>query len=167
MNIILIGFMGVGKSEVGRALAARLNLNFIDTDAVIEKSEGRSISSIFEKEGEPRFRDIETEVVRTLEDYDGFVISTGGGMVLKDENVKMLKAIGPLVLLNSRPDVIHDRLQDNDDRPLLKRGDKLENITGLLAKREPFYAGAADFTVDTSDITPQEAAEEIIKWLKK
>ncbi len=167
MNIILIGFMGVGKSAVGRELAARLDLNFIDTDAVIEKTEGRKISDIFEKDGEGRFRDLETEVIVTLGDYDNFVISTGGGIVLRENNVKMLKAIGPLVLLTSREEVIDKRLEGEADRPLLMQGDKLDNIKKILAERGPAYERAADHIVDTSEITPQAAAEEIIKWLKR
>ncbi|MFA4966811.1 MAG: shikimate kinase [Candidatus Margulisiibacteriota bacterium] len=165
MNIILIGFMGVGKSEVGRGLAARLGMEFIDTDELIEGTEEKKIAEIFAEKGEEYFRDLETEIIKTLEDYDNFVISTGGGIVLREENVKMLKEIGPLVLLTSRPEAIFERLKDAKDRPLLEKGDKMENISQILGKRNPVYEKAADFKVDTSDIAPEKAVEEIAKWL--
>lgn len=165
MNVILIGFMGVGKSEVGKSLAWRLNLDYLDTDELIEKSAEMTIPEIFKKDGEERFREIEKEVIETLEDYDGFVISTGGGAVLREENVKMLKEIGPLVLLTASPEAIHERLKDKDDRPLLKDGDKLKKITEILEKRLPVYEKIADFTLDTTKITPAKAAEEIENWL--
>jgi shikimate kinase len=167
MNIILIGFMGVGKSEVGKSLAARQGMNFIDADEIIEKTEGRKISQIFEKNGEPYFRNLETEVIKTLEDYDNFVISTGGGVVLREENVKMLKEIGPLVLLTSSPEVIYQRLKELKDRPLLEQGDKMESIKEILDVRNPIYEKAADLKIDTSNITPLAAVEEIVKWIKR
>lgn len=157
--------MGVGKSEVGRALASRLNMDYIDTDEIIEKSEERKISGIFKENGEEYFRKLETEVAKTLEDYDDFVVSTGGGMVLREENVKMLKELGPLILLTSSLEVIYQRLKDSSHRPLIEEGDKLENIKNILEKRNPIYGKAADFKVDTSTITPEQAVEEIIKWL--
>jgi shikimate kinase len=167
MNIILIGFMGVGKSEVGRELASRLGMSFIDTDGLIETAKGKSISDIFKTEGEAGFREIEKEVVETLEDYDNFVISTGGGVVLREDNTALLKKVGKMVLLTASPEAICQRLQDSDDRPLLAEGDKLEKIKEILGKRKPVYEQAAGFRVDTSDLTPEDAAEEIIKWLKK
>lgn len=167
MNIILIGFMGVGKSEVGRILSSRLKMNFIDTDNIIEGAEGIKISEIFEKKGEPYFRDLETKVITTLHDYDNFVISTGGGIVLREENVKMLKEIGPLVLLASSPDAIYGRLKDEKDRPLLRSEDKMKNIKDILEKRTPIYNKVSDFSVDTSKLSPEQVAEEIVKWLKK
>lgn len=165
MNIILIGFMGVGKSEVGRALADKLKLNFLDTDELIEKTEERKIAEIFSKEGEGHFRELETEVLITLSDYDNFVLSTGGGIVLREENVKLLKEIGPLVLLTAREEVIMERVKSTEDRPLLA-GDKAEKIKEILSTRNPIYNKAADFTVDTSDITPEEAADKIINYVK-
>ena len=157
--------MGVGKSEVGRGLAAGLGMEFLDTDALIEAAEEKKIAQIFAEKGEEYFRGLETEVVKTLEDYDNFVISTGGGIVLREENVKMLKEIGPLVLLTSKPEVIFERLKDAKDRPLLEKGDKLENIKAILEKRDPIYEKVADLKVDTSSITPEKAVEEIKNWL--
>ena len=103
MNIVLIGFMGTGKSAVGHLLASELKLDYLDTDQLIEQTEDRTIAEIFESDGEPYFRGVETEVLETLQDYDNFVLSTGGGMVLKAENVAILKTIGPVILLQADP----------------------------------------------------------------
>src|SRR3990167_4969688 len=111
MNIILIGFMGTGKSEVGKKLAAELGINYLDTDELIEKTEKQRISEIFKPKGEEYFRDLETKVLKTLQDYDNFVISAGGGIILREENVKSLKNIGPLILLWAEPEVIHERIK--------------------------------------------------------
>lgn len=157
--------MGVGKSEVGRALAGKLKLNLLDTDELIEKTEGRKISDIFAKEGEGHFRELETEVLKTLADYDNFVLSTGGGIVLKDENVELLKTLGPLILLTAREEVILDRVKSTEDRPLLS-GDKAQKIKEILSTRNPIYNKVADFTVETSDITPETAADRIIEYVK-
>lgn len=163
MNIILIGFMGSGKSEVGHKLAQRLKMNYIDCDEIIEKSQKRSISEIFKTDGEEHFRNLETEVIRTLEDYDGFVISTGGGMILREENVRMLKEIGPLVLLWADKDVVCKRLAKAENRPLLE-GDREKRIKEILEFRTPIYNRVADLKVDTSRLSVDEALEEIIKY---
>lgn len=166
MNIILIGFMGTGKTEVGKRLAERLSNDFLDTDELIEKSEGKKISDIFKDNGEEYFRNLETEVIETLQDYENYVLSTGGGIVLRDENVRLLKEIGPIVLLTARDDVILSRVSDKDDRPLLEQGDKAEKIKELLAKRALIYKAAADYTVDTSDKSVDNIVEEIINHVQ-
>jgi len=165
MNIILIGFMGVGKSQVGHKLAEKLKMHFVDTDDLIEKAEEMSISEIFQKKGEPFFRELETKIIKTLQDYDNFVISTGGGMVMREDNVKMLKELGPLVLLWSSPDVIYERVKEEFHRPLIEE-DKRKNIDDLLAKRTPVYEKIANVKVDTSTMSVDNSVEEIIKYVQ-
>ncbi len=164
-NIILIGFMGTGKTVAGRHLAGLLKYNYLDTDDLIEKTEGLSISNIFKQKSENYFRNLETKVVLTLIDYENFVIATGGGIVLRRENVENLKKIGALVLLSSRPEVIYERLKGNKSRPLLSGDNPLGKIKAILGQRTPIYESAADFEVDTSDISVDEAARQIIKNL--
>jgi shikimate kinase len=166
MNIVLIGFMGVGKTAVGQKLAQQLDLSYLDTDDLIEKTEGSSINEIFVKKGEPYFRQLETEVLKTLQDYDKFVISTGGGIVLREENVRILKEIGPLILLWAEPMVVYERVKAESHRPLLTVPDPQEEIHKILAVRKPLYQRAADFTVDTSSLKVEEAVKEIMQWLK-
>lgn len=164
-NIILIGFMGTGKTVVGRRLAGLLKYNYLDTDGLIEKTEGLSVSDIFKQKSEGYFRNLESEVILTLVDYEKFIIATGGGIVLRRENVENLKKIGPLVLLSSRPEVIYGRLKGDKSRPLLCGNDPLGKIKELLGQRTPIYESAADFEVDTSDVSTDEAARQIIKTL--
>ena len=166
MNIILIGFMGVGKSAVGQQLAGERGLNFLDTDELIEKTEGRAISEIFKTSGEEHFRELETEVLKTLLDYDNFVLATGGGMVLREENVKMLKEMGPVILLWADPEAVYARIKNETHRPLLNVQGPQAEISKILETRKPVYERAADFKVDTSKLSPAEAAKEIIDWLK-
>jgi shikimate kinase len=166
MNIVLIGFMGAGKTVVGQALARDLGYNYLDTDELIEQTEKRSITEIFARDGEEHFRDLETEVLKTLQDYDGFVLATGGGMVMRPENAALLKTLGPVVLLWADPAVLYERVRNERHRPLLKVADPLAEIRQRLADREPHYRQAADETVNTAGKEPAEIAEEIKKWLK-
>jgi len=165
-NIVLIGFMGTGKTEVGKNLAERLGYSFLDTDDLIEKTEKKRISQIFDKKGEEYFRNLETEVIKTLQDYDKFVIATGGGIVLKDENIKLLKQIGSLVLLSAAPEIVLKRLENDNTRPLLKSENKEEKIKEMLSIREPIYNNAADFKVDTSDKDVKTIIEEILSYVQ-
>jgi shikimate kinase len=166
VNIILIGFMGVGKSAVGRLLAKELKMSFLDTDELIEKTEGRTITEIFKTEGEEYFRNLETEVLETLQDYDNFVLSTGGGMVLREENVSLLKAMGPLILLWAPPEVVWERVKNETHRPLLNVPDPQAEIKKILEFRTPIYEKVADFKVDTSNKSEERVAQEILTWLK-
>ncbi|MFH1684441.1 MAG: shikimate kinase [Candidatus Margulisiibacteriota bacterium] len=166
MNIILIGFMGSGKSAVGHQLAKDLQMDYLDCDELIEKTEKMSINDIFAKKGEPYFRDLETEVIKTLGEYDNFVLATGGGMVLREENVKMLKEIGPLVLLWANPETVYQRVKKETQRPLLNVPDPLAEIKKILDKRTPVYDRVADFKVDTSKLDVAECVKGISKWLK-
>lgn len=158
--------MGSGKSAVGQKLAKELALAYLDADQLIEKTEEMSINDIFAKKGEPYFRDLETNVLKTLQDYDNFVISTGGGMVLRQENVKILKEIGPLVWLFAQPEVIYQRVKNETQRPLLKVADPLAEIIKILGEREPIYRRVADHKVDSSNLSVDETIAEVKKWLK-
>ncbi|MFH1826381.1 MAG: shikimate kinase [bacterium] len=167
MNIILIGFMGSGKSAVGHELAQELGLHYVDTDEIIAKTEKMSINDIFSQKGEAHFRYLETEVVKTLQDYENFVIATGGGMVLRPENVKMLKEIGPLVLLWAEPEVIFNRIKHEEHRPLLRVADPLAEIKVILGRRVQIYREAADHVVDTSKLSVKEVVHQVIEHVEK
>ena len=149
MNIVLCGFMGCGKSTVGRILAARLGLTFVDMDAYIEQTDGRSVSAIFAADGEEHFRRLEHEACRTLSDKRDLVIATGGGAVLRQENVDALRRGGVLVWLKVDADRVLERLKEDASRPLLQRPDKEQAVRELLASRAPFYA-TADIAVDAN-----------------
>ncbi len=165
-NIVLTGFMGTGKTEVGRELSRLLGLKIIDIDNEIEKAEGISINDIFERYGESKFREIETEMIKKISAEKNLIISTGGGVVLKEENIKMLKKNGIIVCLFATPETIFERTKYNSDRPLLKVNDPLKKIKELLEYRLPFYK-KADIVIDTEGKTPSQVAEEITKEINK
>jgi shikimate kinase len=160
-NIVLVGFMATGKSTVGRNLAKRLRFEAVDTDDLIERRTGKTISRIFSEEGESAFRDQESEVAQKVSRLNGHVIITGGGIVLREENIKALKEAGPIFCLAASPEVVLKRTQGTDHRPLLQTEDPLEKVRGLLEVRGPFYA-RADHTIDTSDLTIEEVVDRIV-----
>lgn len=164
-NIVLIGFMGCGKSAVGRRLASMLNLEHIDTDSEIEKITGKTIMQLF-KDGPVRFRSEETLLLRKLAGRQNLVISTGGGIVLKPENIELLKADGVLIHLYADPEVIYQRVKGKRNRPLLNRGNLKERINELLKERANAY-DAAELSIDTGKYTINEIAEKIIQHLKE
>ncbi len=164
-NIVLIGFMGTGKTAVGRELSRLLNMKLIDVDTEIEKSEKMTINEIFERFGEARFRDIETDMVKKVAQNKNVIISTGGGVVLRAENMESLKKKGVIVCLTASPEKIFERISNNADRPLLRVEDPLKKIKELLTFREPFYK-KAEITINTDDKNPLQIAEEIIERLK-
>jgi shikimate kinase len=162
-NIVLVGFMGTGKSAVGRALAARLRRRFVDTDALIEAAAGAPIPHIFAEAGEAAFRDYETSAITEAAALHAAVIATGGGALGRPENVERLRATGLLVCLTARPQVIVDRTAPWANRPMLAgAADPAARVADLLAARAAHYA-QADCTVDTSDLTVEEAVAEIIR----
>lgn len=167
MNIILIGFMGVGKTEVGKLLAKKLKMTYIDTDAMIEQEQGMAINDIFAKKGEEKFRDMETLLLEKLSGLDSHVIATGGGMILRPGNVKKLKAIGSMILLWADPETVFERVKAAGTRPLLKVDDQRAKIKEILEFRAPIYKGVADLEVDTSRLSPEEASNRIIKFMKE
>jgi len=164
-NIVLTGFMGTGKTAVGMELERLLNMKLIDVDTEIEKSEKITINEIFKQFGEPRFREIETEMIRKLSYQKNVVISTGGGAVLKQENMEILRQNGVIVCLIATPETILNRTSKSNDRPLLKVEDPFAKINELLNFRRPFYE-KADIMIDTENKTPLQIAEEIIEKVR-
>jgi shikimate kinase len=158
--IVLMGFMGTGKSEVGRRLAQRLGRAFVDTDQLVEERAGKRIPAIFAEAGEPEFRALERAAVAEAAGRGNTVIAVGGGAVLDPENVRCLRDAGVLVYLTARPDVILGRVGNAANRPLL-RDDPQATVSRLLAERGPVYSAAADITVDTSERTADEVVGEI------
>ncbi len=167
MNIILIGFMGVGKTEVGKLLAKKLKMTYIDTDAIIEKEQKMTINDIFDKKGEEIFREMETGLLDELSALEDHVISTGGGIILRPGNVKKLKSMGPLILLWADPDTVYERVKGEGTRPLLNVADPRGKIKEILQFRAPIYKGIADLKVDTSRLSPEEASNKIVKFIKE
>jgi shikimate kinase len=164
-NIVLTGFMGTGKTAVGKKLSRLLNMELIDVDTEIEKSQKMTINDIFKKFGEPRFREIETEMIKKLSGKENIIISTGGGAVLKQENLDVLREKGIIVCLLATPETILRRTSHNSNRPLLQVEDPSGKIKELLNFRKPFYE-KADIMIDTEGKTPIQIAEEIIEKIK-
>ena len=161
-NIILTGFMGTGKSSVGKRLAHELNVRFVDTDDLIEKRAGMGINEIFAQFGEGYFRQLESAVIEELSSSAGMVISTGGGAIVNQSNLEMLKKKGIIICLTASVDAILSRIGNGDERPLLAKGDSREVVSGLLKLREPFYK-KADFIIDTTAKSINDIVKEIIE----
>ena len=164
-NIILFGFMGTGKSAVGKKLAEKLRMKFVDMDDLIEAREKMTISAIFEKKGEPYFRKVESEVAKDVAKESGLVVATGGGVVLNYENVKTLESSGIGICLNASPETIHARVKHERHRPLIAVENPEERIRQLLEYRKPFYT-KVQHQVDTDFLTIDEIVEEVIKIVR-
>ena len=164
-NIVLTGFMGTGKTTIGRALAKKLQMRLVDIDEEIEKEQKMSINDIFSRHGEPHFRDIETAMIQELSRDKNIIISTGGGAVLRDENMEALKENGIIFCLNATAETILERTGRNQDRPLLKVENPKEKINELLAYRRPFYERAG-IMIETDGKTPLEVVQEIMEIVK-
>jgi shikimate kinase len=160
-NIILTGFMGTGKSEVARELSRLRGMRLIDIDREIEKSEGMIIPDIFLRHGEDYFRQIETAAILQFASEQEVIIATGGGAVLREENLKALQAHGIVFCLTASPETITRRTARNNDRPLLQCDDRQARISELLAERQPYYEKAG-VMINTEGKTPSEIANEII-----
>jgi shikimate kinase len=159
-NIILTGFMGVGKTSVGTRLAKDLGYAFVDSDESIEADQKTTITEIFSTFGEPYFRDVETQVIKRLLENENQVVSTGGGAVIREENRKAFKENGVTICLTAHPESIYERIRHEIHRPLLQTADPLGKIRELLAAREQFYR-QADFIIDTSERTVDDVITEI------
>ena len=164
-NISLIGFMGSGKTSTGKILADRLNFLFIDLDNIIELSSNMPISEIFEKYGEEYFRNTETNSIKKIYVNKNCLFACGGGVVVRHENMEIIKKNSIVIFLHVSPKVVYKRLKNENNRPLLKTSNRLNIITELIEKRDFLYRNACDFIVDTDVKNPEEAADEILQRL--
>ena len=160
-NLALIGFMGVGKSSTGHFVATGLGFEFVDTDALIEETTGKTVPQIFQEFGESAFRDLEVQAGQLLEGRSRVVIATGGGFVLNPQNMERLKRHSLIVCLWASPEVIYERVRHQSHRPLLQDPDPLARIRDLLSQREPVYK-QADVLVNTEQRTNREVASKVI-----
>ena len=166
-NIILIGYMGSGKSTVGKKAAKALGYTFLDTDSLIEQAEGMTISRLFEEKGEPYFREQETETIRRLiREPKGNIIATGGGLPMKEGNGELLKELGTVIYLKAETDTLVKRLSGDTSRPLLKNGELREKIETMLAIRGPVYEATADVVLQTDNMSFYEIICRIENLLK-
>ena len=160
-NLILCGFMGSGKSTIGKLLSEKMGTGFIDTDTYIEQKEGMKISEMFEKYGEEYFRSREREVCEELSKLKRMVISTGGGTLLNEDNMRALKSNGVVFLLNVSSRTVLTRLRNDTTRPLLQQDDKERAVKMLLNKRIPLYNRAADYVIDAEE-SPRKVCLKIL-----
>lgn len=166
-RIVLMGFMGAGKTTVGKCLSRRLSCKFLDTDEEIEREQNRKISEIFEKDGEEFFRKLETELLWKLQNSkEAFVLSIGGGMPLREENRELLQKIGTVIYLKTSEEEIVKRVSGNESRPLLSGADLEKKVRRLMAERESIYVKTAGKEVLTDEKSPEEIAEEIENIIK-
>ena len=167
-SIALIGFMGTGKTVVGKALAEKLGKEFIELDALIEQKAGKPIPEIFQQDGEIAFRELEIEAAREVSQKRNVIIACGGGIVLNKINIDRLKKESLIVYLTASPEVILKRTSsDRNDRPLLEATDKASEVRRLLQFRKPFYERAAEITIDTSKLDIDSVVAGIIEKVKE
>ena len=159
-NIILTGFMGVGKTSVGTRLAKDMGFAFVDTDELIEADQKISITEIFSSFGEPYFRDVEERVIGQVLENGNQVVATGGGAVIRDGNRKAFRENGVTICLTAGPGVIYERIRHETHRPLMQVPDPTAKIRELLEARERFYR-QADFIIDTSERSVDDVITEI------
>lgn len=164
MNISLIGMPGSGKTSVAPVLAAALGMEWADTDGIIEKNYG-SIADIFKNYGEERFRALETETLKSLGGLTNTVIATGGGCVLRPENVKILKSYGPVIYLKASVRALAERLRGGGPRPLLEGGAE-KKLAALYAARANLYKAAADAVIRTGGLSAEETVQKILEKIK-
>lgn len=161
-RIVLMGFMGAGKTTIGKRLAKSLGCSFIDTDEMIEKEQNRKISEIFEKDGEDAFRDMETELLKRLkQSNEMFVLSIGGGMPVREENRELLRELGTVIYLKTSKEEIIRRVSGDKNRPLLQGGSLEEKVTSLMNAREQIYIETAHQEFFTDGKNPLQIASEL------
>lgn len=165
-NIILTGFMGSGKTSVGKLLASRAGHRFVDIDALIVERENRTINDIFTQEGEAYFRKVETELLEKALMGNNLVVSTGGGAVISERNRELMKGAGIVVNLTASAEDILERLSGENERPLLREGKGLEKIRQMLNERERYYADA-DIRIDTTGKNVEDVVREILAIIER
>ncbi len=166
-SIVLIGMMGAGKSSVGRWLQRRAGLDLFDLDKTVAKRFGLTIPEIFEKFGEEKFREAETEALRAFTPEKPTIVVTGGGTILRNENVDLLKRLGFIIWLQADEGTLFERASRRGNRPLLRTENPRKRMEELLSERIPLYERAADFRVDTSTMKQDEVADWILKRIEE
>lgn len=164
-NIVVCGFMATGKSSVGKRLAEIMSYDFLDLDTVIEAEAGMSIPEIFSSQGEPEFRALESRMVERIAEKTGYVIAAGGGTIVDPKNLARLKSSGIIITLTADVQTILQRVGKGDDRPMLWEEDLEKRIRTLLKKREDSYS-KADIILDTSSISIDEVAQQLVERLR-
>ena len=165
-NIVLIGFMGTGKSTVSELLKRRFAMEVVEMDQIIAERQGMSISDIFATYGEEYFRDLETNLLIEMQSKKNMVISCGGGVPMRERNVVEMKKNGRVVLLTAKPETILNRVKNNHDRPLLEGNKNVDFIADLMEKRREKYQTAADIVIETDGKSGLEICEELVKKLR-
>ena len=166
-SIALIGMMGAGKSSVGACLRRRTGWRSLDTDEIVASKFRRSIPEMFAKYGEKKFREADTEALRNLPTTKQTIIVTGGGIVLREQNIEILKRFGAIVWLDGDDEVLFARASQKQNRPLLQTENPKKSFSEILAARRPLYANIADIRVDTSVLTDEEVAMAILAKLRR
>lgn len=164
-NLYLTGFMGSGKTTVGKELSKKLGRQLVDMDKLIEDDAEESIKSIFETKGEAYFRDLETKLLKSIQNMDGVIVSTGGGIVLREENKVSMKASGKVIFLHASEKHLVKHLKQDKTRPLLQAVDLEKQVTQLLADRESHYLKVADIIIQATDKSIKEIVDEIVTIL--
>ena len=162
-NLFLIGFMGAGKSSVSAGLGRMLGREVVEMDERIAAQEGMSIPELFAQKGEPYFRACETALLKSFAQGAPRIVSCGGGVPLREENVAAMRESGTVVLLTASPEVILERVKDSDERPLLQGHKDVPFIAALMEQRRPKYEAAADITVDTSRLNIEEVCRQVLR----
>ncbi|PCI02193.1 MAG: shikimate kinase [Zetaproteobacteria bacterium] len=163
----MVGLMGSGKSTIGKLLASRLSLSFVDLDEMIVQAQGKSIPQIFEHDGEAIFRALESQALEEALKLKNSVIATGGGAILSEHNREMMKQAGRVIWLDASPEVLAARITGDSNRPLLHDVDPLEKMKALTSERNPLYAEIADLRIDTGLMNTKEAVDKIAAFLSE
>ena len=166
-NLFMIGFMGAGKSSVSAGLGRMLGREVVEMDERIAAQEGMSIPELFAQKGEPYFRVCETALLKSFSQGAPRIVSCGGGVPLREENVAAMRESGTVVLLTASPEVILERVRDSDERPLLQGHKDVPYIAALMEQRRPKYEAAADITVDTSQLNIEEVCRQVLRQVSE